>query len=241
MMIAVYRLSKRLPCFDYYYWQAQVQAQGATKIVFDLTNPKTRKFPLDDVMRRYHSILEPGPALAGLKSRIGTDHGGLDAGVGEIFEWHKLGKPLPRMRTVKPPVKCDYTVTIRENLAGVRARDSNPDAWYKFAEQIGAVVIEDYYRKPIHLHDRIALYAGARMNFGVCNGPLALLSLTEYPMMMFVNSWKARQSQERCGIYDPAKLPWMLDNQHMVWQEDTLDNLMRTFETEEKKWDTATT
>lgn len=236
-MIATYNLAKRLPCFDFYYWQAVVQGNGATKIVFDISKPKTIKFPLDDVMERYRSILEPGPALAGLKSRTGTDPG-LDAENGAIYDWYRSGKRFKRLQTVKPPVQCNYTVTIRENIVGkARARDSNRDAWYRFAEEIGAVLIEDYYRKPIHLHDRMALYAGAKMNFGVCNGPTALITLSEYPVTMFVNSLRARQSLEKCAVYENQKLPWMLDNQCFIWHEDSFDNLRRAFD----QWATATT
>jgi len=61
------------------------------------------------------------------------------------------------------------------------------------------VVIDDYYAKPIHLHDRFALYAGAKMNFGVCNGPVFTLSLTEYPVAMFANTQSARNSNTRFG------------------------------------------
>src|SRR5262245_33340700 len=117
-LIATYRLSKQLPCFDFFYWQAVVQGHGATKIVFDITNPKTRKFPLPDVMQRDRSILEPGPALAGLKSRTGMDVSQVNAVCGDIWGFCASGKTFPRLKTVKPPVPCSYTVTIRENIGG---------------------------------------------------------------------------------------------------------------------------
>src|SRR4029077_9558000 len=97
----------------------------------------------------------------------------------------------------------------------------------QFAKEIGAILIEDYAVQPIHLHDRIALYAGAKMNFGVCNGPVAMLSLTEYPMCMFVQNASARKSQIKDRLeLGQERFPWMLANQRLVWREDTIENLM---------------
>lgn len=230
-MLAAYCLSRHLPSFEFFYWLVMVQADGASKIVFDTRDPKLRKFRFEDVFERFRSIILPGPDLAGLPSRLGLAHESqLDATASQLFTWYNSGRRFKRLRSVKSPAKCDYTVTIRANAAGARARDSNEAAWRQFAKEIDAVVIEDYYVRPIHLHDRVALYAGAKMNFGVCNGPIALLSLTEYPVAMFVNSQSARNSNIRWGQEPDTKLPWMLENQHMIWQEDDLDSLRRAFD-----------
>ncbi len=223
-MIATYRLSKHLPSFEFFYWLVMVKADGASEIVFDISNPKTRKFPLADLQRRFHSIIEPGPALAGLPYRFGSDATQLDATASQLIAWYNSGRRFERLKSVKPPTPCKYTVTIRENLAGARARDSGP-AWRQFAKEIGAIVIEDYYREPTHLHNRMSLYAGAKMNFGVCNGPLALLSLTEYPVAMFVNTESARNSNTRWGSVPGENFPWMYENQRLVWKSDDLNSL----------------
>lgn len=239
-MLATYKLSgsKYAATFEFFFWMVRVQALGATKIVFDVSNPKTIKFDHIEVMKRFASILEPGPALAGLKSRQGFDKSQVDGDFTTTFlSWYNSGNHFKRLQTVKPPMQCDYTVTIRQNRVTPKRRDSNVEAWYRFAEHISAVLIDDYYVKPIHLHDRIALYAGAKMNFGVCNGPMAILSLTEYPVTMIVNCESARDAQLRNGYGENARYPWMLDNQQFVWQEDTFDNLRRWFD----QWAQATT
>ena len=240
-MLTAYRLSssKYAASFEFFFWLVMAQTEGATKIVFDVRNPNTLKLNSDEIMRRFHSILEPGPALAGLKSRLGTD--GTDfpgLGLAGLFRgWYNSGKRFKRLQTVKPPVQCDYTVTLRQNKFLPKGKDSNVDAWRRFADDIGAVLIEDYYINPIHLHDRMALYAGAKMNFGVCNGPIALTMLTEYPVAMFVNCEAARAQQIRQGFPKDTKFPWMLDNQSWIWQDDTYDNLRRWFD----QWARVTT
>jgi len=182
-------------------------------------------------MQRYNSILQPGPALAGLDYCVGAFPSSLDAVASKLQPWYESGRRFQRLKSVKRPGKAEYTVTIRDNFAGARLRDSCRDVWETFAKKIGAIVIDDYYRQPIHLWDRMAIYAGAKMNFGVCNGPIHLLSLTEYPVCMFVNSQSARNSQIRIGMRPDTKYPWMLENQHMVWKEDTrLETLLEVFE-----------
>lgn len=228
-MLATYRLSRHIASFEFFYWLVMVKAAGAGKIVFDISNPKTRKFPYEDVMERFRSIIEPGPAMAGMKYRYGNDVTPLDATASQLLNWYNAGGRFERLKSVKPAVKCEYTVTIREN-PGAKSRNSHQEPWRQFAKEIGAIVIEDYYRQPIHLHDRMALYAGAKMNFGVCNGPMALLALTEHPVAMVVNTDSARNSNTRWGSKPDENFPWMLPNQHLIWKEDTIDNLRRTFD-----------
>jgi hypothetical protein len=228
-----------LPSFEFFNWLVMVQADGADEIVFDVSAPKTRKFNLESVHRRFASILQPGPALAGLPSRIGNDESRFSATPSDLLLWIKSGRTFTRLQTVKPPVQCEFTITIRansDNLTGPKGRDSNRDAWLKFADEIGAIIIDDYSVMPIHLHDRFALYAGARMNFGVCNGPLHVCSLSTYPVMMFVQSVSAYDSQIRWGLQHGENYPWMLPHQRIIWEEDKLENIRRAFSRNKMIW-----
>ena len=86
-------------------------------------------------------------------------------------------------------------------------RNSNQAAWRQFACEIGALVIEDYDDRPIHLHERVALYAGAEMNLGVSCGPMFLCSVTEYPCMIF--NWGCqRPFLEKIGLRYGEQMPW---------------------------------
>lgn len=229
-MIATYRLSERLASFEFFCWLVMVKAAGATKIVLDPANPKTAKIGgPESTARRFESIIVPGPALAGLPSRIGSDKSRLTASANSFTQWVRQGGVLPRLQTVKPAVSCKYTITLRNNFDGAKSRNSNDQAWRQFGEEIGATIIEDYFVKPMHLHDRVALYAGAKMNFGVSNGPVFLISLTNYPVAQFINSTAARNNVIRDGMRPGEKAPWMLSNQHLIWEEDNIENLRRAF------------
>jgi hypothetical protein len=227
--LASYALRRHSPSFEFFNWLVMIKAEGAEKIIFDTARPKTLKFSEESVMRRFYSIVEPGPALAGLPWRHGDEIGKLDATASQLLPWWQSGRRFERLRSPLTPIKCDFTITIRDNLDGAFERNSNREAWIRFADEIGAVLIEDWFVKPIDLHERMALYAGAKMNFGVCNGPIHLLSLTEYPVTMVVNNKKARISQTKWGMQANTKYPWMLDNQFMIWIEDTPENLRRMF------------
>lgn len=229
-MIATYDLSNYLASFEFFYWLVQVQADGATKICLDPTDPKLKNFTPEDVEQRFETIIRPGPALAGLESYVGNTKTQLRATPSQLVNWYRSGRRFRRLKTVLPPVACRYTVTIRQNRAGAKSRNSNREVWRQFAREIDAVVIDDYYNCPISLHDRMALYAGAEMNFGVCNGPMAALSLTKYPVAMVVNTQSARNSLTRHGSRPDENYPWMLPNQHLVWKsDDKLENLMEIF------------
>jgi len=231
-MIACYDLSRYLASFEFFNWLVMAQADGATKIKFDVSRPKLKNFSLHDVLKRFETILQPGPALAGLPCGEGKDDKRFRMlSCQSLISWVRSGRTFRRLETVKPAVSGnDFTVTIRSNKAGARLRDSS-SVWREFAKRIAATVIEDWYDKSIHLHDRIALYAGAKMNFGVCNGPIHMLSLTSYPVAMFVNSSSAHNSQVRWGMKAGEKYPWMLANQNMIWQDDKdLSAMLRTFD-----------
>jgi len=234
-MIACYDLSRYLASFEFFNWLVMAQADGASKIIFDLSRPKLKNFTFKDVLMRFKTILEPGPELAGLPCSIGSTVNGNERfktlSCQSLIPWVRSGRTFRRLETVKPAVAGNnFTVTIRSNKAGARSRDSS-SVWREFAKRIAATVIEDWYDKPIHLHDRMALYAGAKMNFGVCNGPTHMLSLTSYPVAMFVNSQSAYNSQVRWGMKAGEKYPWMLSNQNLIWQDDTdLDAMLRTFD-----------
>lgn len=226
-MNATYRLSESLAAFDFFPWMLMVQADGATQITLDKSNPKISKISFDLTLQRFENILMPGPALAGLPCRIGNERSEINAIASNIYTWAKTRK-FQRLKTVKAPVDCKFTVTIRRNPTK-KNRDSDAEEWYKFAEQIDAIVIEDYSVKPIHLHDRVALYAGAKRNFGVLNGCIFMATMTSYPVTMVVKD-AARGHLAKWGVKPESPYPWLLPNQNMFWQEDTYDNLMRMFE-----------
>jgi hypothetical protein len=231
-MRALYDLSRYLTSFNFYEWLVQAEADGATSVLFDVRRIRQDKWPAHIAHERFLSICKPGPALIGLPYEIGTIDpvGARDFGApggARLVKFCKSGRTFKRLRTVKPAGSERYTVTLRRTQRAP-GRNSNEAVWRDFARGIGARVIPDYEDEPIHMHDRMALYAGAEMNFFCSNGPGILCSLSEYPCMMF-NTHHARESLIGDGMKEGEQYPWMLANQRAIWEEATGASLMRHF------------
>jgi len=234
---ALYDLSRYLTSFNFFEWLVQAQADGATSVRFDARNIRSDKWPRATALERFKSICEPGPALAGMTwetiwrheqsgmLELAKDFG--KPGGARIVAFCKAGRRFRRLRSVRPHGTDRYTVTLRRTQRAP-LRNSNDLVWRNFAAWIGARVIPDYEDEPIHLWDRMALYAGARMNFFCSNGPGILCSFSEYPCMMF-NTHHARESLKGDGIGEGEQYPWMLENQRAIWEEATAESLERHF------------
>lgn len=225
-MKALYPLRRFNASFDFYLWM--VMQEGATEIVFDTRRPKTGRWPLDKVMLRFESICWPGPALMGLKRSLGLE--GYQLGPyshPDVVQKYKSGYRFQRLKTVLPPGNEKYTVTLRKDKR-LPNRDSNEPVWREFANFIDARIIQDYEVEPMHLHERMALYAGAEMNFFVTNGPSMLCFLSEYPAMAFDTQKSPPKGVETGGCY-----PWLLPDRHyQIWEPDELPIIISHFE----KW-----
>ena len=121
-MRALYDCSKWICSFNFFEWLIQAHANGATKIVFDIRGIRGDKWPTALSLRRFHSILEPGCALAGLpfetfgaatieptNARRMAEPGGR-----ALVEFCKAGRTFTRLRSVRPPGLARYTVTRAE-------------------------------------------------------------------------------------------------------------------------------
>ena len=231
MMVVNYDLSEQLVTFDFYGWLVEQAHKGATEIVFDTRKyrPAEKVHPDDVLRQRFETIIAPGPALLGLPSREGED--GERVGRGYKFpHWIKFGKEhkgFRRLGSVKPAGTAKYTVTMRQSSVDLW-RNSNRDAWLKFAWEIDAFVIEDYEVDPMHLHDRMALYAGADMNFGISGGPMWMCSLSEYPCMIFGIA-RHRTYFDRCGVAPGERMPWCKEDQFTFWDNDDYSNIIAKF------------
>jgi hypothetical protein len=229
---ALYDLSRYLTSFNFFEWLVQAEAKGAKTVVFDARRIRSNKWPLDVARRRFESICVPGPALIGLQHEVVMtgDPNAVDIarpGGAALVAFWKQGGRFKRLRSTKEPAKVKYTVTLRKTQRSP-LRDSDESSWRDFAKEIGAHVIPDYDIEPIHMHDRMALYAGAEMNFFVSNGPGILCSFSEYPCMMF-NTKHARESLLGDGLNDGDQYPWMLPNQRAIWEEANPESLRRHF------------
>jgi hypothetical protein len=233
-MIGRYDLLVDINSHDFFHWLCPAVALGVTEVVLDISRGFRRsKWPPEQTWERYRTIVKPGAALAGIPCREGTDGVRIaDYKIAYHIRFARKNKnpTLPRLRSPLPPKQvARYTVTLRQQPMVHLHRNSNVEAWMEFARKIDALVIPDYVVIPIDLHERLAIYAGAEMNFGVDNGPMSILSMTDYPMMAF----KYRQNAgylRKSGLNEPERFPWMRDNQFMFWEDDDLANIWQRFE-----------
>lgn len=245
---ARYDLAWQFNSFDYYHWQAEAVAHGCNHVVFDCSAWKESIFPPEIILKRFDTIIRPGPQFLGLTSEVeyrDTGRGGFRHRY-KLKDWVKYVKAsggpgsFQRMKTIKPPGEYEYTITLRNQGRKSEYRNSDRAVWLTFAEEIGAHVIEDYDDVPIDLADRMALYAGAKMNFGTCSGPMVFCTMSEYPCMSF--DWglgPQRQVLLLSGIKDGENMPWCRPHdQWTLWDHDTLPNIRAAFERWKKgsKW-----
>lgn len=224
---ALYELSRLIAGFDFFPWLVLQAEAGAKSVSFDTRKIKTSKFTREEVMQRYESILKPGPALLGMdvvEEPVGHEY--VPGGQKQLVDHVRRGGTFPRLRSVLPPGNEKYTVTLR-NTRRWPNRNSREADWRAFAAEIGARVIEDYDVEPMHLHDRMALYAGAEMNFFVTNGPVMLCFLSEYPAMGFDVQ---NSPMIPLGIPMGEPYPYLLDQHRQVYEPDTLENIRKNFE-----------
>ena len=224
-----YDTSEELCTFDFFGWLVQALAAGASEIVFDVSALATCN------RRRFETILAPGPALAKLPSRQGSDGVKLAIGssrMGRLVQFARQRRSFTRLAAFRTGDMARYTVTLRRQATSPH-RNSNDAAWHEFAREIGAIVIEDYDARPLHLHTRMALYAGAEMNFGVWCGPLTLCTLTNYPVMAFAcGRGKQEIQMAKYGVLRGDNMPWCLPNQRVFWDNDDLETIRQKF----KEW-----
>ena len=225
-MKALYSLAQKIAGFDFFCWLAMQQAYGATEIVFDARRPTEYKWPMATVLRRFESILWPGPALAGLPCSIGTEGEQLAPyHQADLVRLCRAGMAVHRLKSVLPPGTERYTVTLRRTERAA-ARNSNEADWRAFASEIGARLIPDYDDEPIHLHERMALYAGAEMNFFVTNGPCILCLLSDYPAMVFDMQ---KSPLTKLGVPFGEPYPFALPQHQMIYEPDELPVIRRHF------------
>jgi hypothetical protein len=230
-----YDLAERIVSFDFSSWLYIAAAKGASEIVFaNAHRIKENKWPYHVARRRFESILLPMPALIGLKASVGDDDGvEMDHSTdpSDLVRWVyrriRKGYALHRYRTVLPPGRERYTVTLRNDWR-LPQFNSNSEAWLEFASEIGAKVIGDYDDAPLHLHERFALYAGAEMNFGTVSGPMHLITLSRHPAMIFKANVLGA-ALRKAGIEDGRNYPWAVTGQNLVWEDDDLESIRRNF------------
>ena len=225
-MHAVYDLSRYPANFNFLESLVAAATLGSKHIIFDDTRGYRAKFSKSETLRRVESILVPACALAGCTHSFGSGSG-RDPGyhISTVLKVYREQGRLEKLRSVLPAKQEKYTVTLRKSKR-YPERNSDEQSWRRFASEVGAIVIDDYDAKPIHLHERMALYAGAEMNYLVANGPIGLLMFSDYPYTAFMKNVNPAYHKEH-GWQVGTQLPWANERQRFVWADDGYENIRR--------------
>lgn len=202
------------------------------------------KYPVDIGWKRWANICIPICKLAGLPFSAGDDFGGdtIGYGTGHVEQmYRKVGK-ISKLKSVYDyPDKGYVTITMRESFRN-KWRDSNRPEWAKVAEYLAKrgekiVVLEECENQPLAVEERMAIYANAKMNLAVGNGPMVLCWLSDAPYLTFQlpngpkDEYDALVAQwGRLGFPVGSQLSFRNSMQEIVWGPDDADLIIKKYE-----------
>lgn len=231
--IALYDLSNRPASFDFVTFLATATTLGAKHVRFVLNNGwKDKDYNKKQAVERFLRIVEPAASLYGLDYSVGERRGIeynhiLLAAVETFLKHGRLGK-------IERPCKASDYVTITLRKSRCPERDSKDGEWRKFAERLDCqtVILEDGETHPIALDYRWDLYANAKMNFMVINGPLTLCLHSDAPYLCMrtigganSGSTSPQMITRLTGITPGFQFPWAVANQRLSYLDDTCENI----------------
>lgn len=228
----LYDLSKRPASYDFVTCLATSIALGIRHVRFVYGGWKKKNYTLKQAEERWRAIVEPAPALFGITRSVGPRYGVevnhmLRAAIEVYKKYGKIGKI---------PIECkagDYvTLTLRHSRNP--ERDSNEEESRKFAEACDrkVIIVPDWDDCPLDIEDRMRLYAHARMNIGVINGPMTLCFHSDAPYicMRTIGCEKSGSTSPEFsrgnGITPGFQFPWANQDQKLSYLTDSCSNLM---------------
>jgi hypothetical protein len=200
------------------------------------------KYPKDVAWRRFGNILVPLCKLAGLDFTVGGKVEGPEFPYfyGDVDRLYtKLGHIAKFSSKLEPSEREPYvTITLRDSFRNTY-RNSNREAWFKFADWINAQgldaeILDECETAPLDPEVRMALYAGARMNLGSSNGPMALCHFSDAPYLTFNMSppqpagegdYDNDQMLRRQGLSPGTQLSFHHDRQWLLWEPDDFETI----------------
>lgn len=228
-MNAIYDLSRYPANFNFFEFLVAATTRGANHVIFDKSKGIRKKYNHEETEKRIASILEPAPALANCTHEWGTGEG-IDPGYhpSALFQAYRDHGKIARLCSVSSASgEHEITVTLRRSTRYPQRNSSA--AWERFAARVGALLIDEYDMQPIHLHERMAIYSAAKMNFFTANGPGILCHCSRNPYIMF-HKGIDRDYYAKHGWMEDSQLPWAVGYQRMVWLDDSFDNIMGEYD-----------
>lgn len=236
--ILLYNLANRPASFDFVTCLATATALGVRHVRFVL-NQGFKKKDYHDPVDRFISIVEPACELYGLDYSVGEPKG---VEIPHILKYAtQCFKETGKIGKIKGQCNAEGYITITLRKSRCPERNSKDDEWQKFADRCGekVVILED--SAPVKLSDRYRLYAKAKMNFFVMNGPATLCFHSDAPYIVMrtiggANSGSTSpESSKANGIYPGFQFPWANENQRLSYLDDTYQNIMSEWMRVEEK------
>ena len=230
--------------YDFAVYAVIAKTLGYGSIHFATTGMAQWKYSAEVGWRRWANICIPMCKLAGLEFTVGTKIEGdmLVYHSGAVENLYKRKGRIEKLKSLYDYPKSGYvTITMRESFRN-KWRDSNREEWAKVSEWLmrrgeEIVVLEECEHSPLALEQRMALYANAKMNLAVGNGPMVLCWLSEAPYLSFQlprgpeNDYKALVEQwNRMKFPVGSQLSFKNDRQEIVWGPDDAELIIEKYE-----------
>lgn len=230
--------------FDFAVYAVVAKTLGYDLIHFSVSNMTQIKYPTEIGWRRWANICIPLCKLAGMKFTVGPNIEGdmLGYHTGAIEGLYKRTKKIEKLKPLYEYGKKGYvTITMRESFRN-KWRDSNRQEWAKVAEYLmkrgeEVAILEECEMQPLALEERLAIYANAKMNLAVGNGPMVLCWLSEAPYLTFQlpkgpeEDYKNLVEQwNRMRFPVGSQLSFRNKMQEIVWGPDDADLVIEKYE-----------
>jgi len=227
--------------YDFAVFAVMARTMGYAEIRFVLSGMADWKYPAEIGWKRWANICIPICKLAGLPFSVGGPLPGdvLGYATGHIESLFKKTRRIKKLQpTYEYPKKGYVTITMRESFRN-KWRDSNREEWAKIAEWLvkrgeEIIVLEECEKQPLCVEERMSIYANAKMNLAVGNGPMVLCWLSEAPYLSFqlpkppgaeraynqlVEQWT------RLGFPVGSQLSFRNEKQEIVWGPDDFETV----------------
>ena len=230
--------------YDFAVYAVIAKTLGYDSIHFAVTGMASWKYPAEIGWRRWANICIPMCKLAGLEFTVGTKIEGdmLVYHSGAVENLYKRKGRIEKLKSLYDYPKSGYvTITMRESFRN-KWRDSNREEWAKVAEYLmrrgeEVLILEECENQPLALEERMAIYANAKMNLAVGNGPMVLCWLSEAPYLTFQlpkgpdEDYRTLVAQwTTLGFPVGSQLSFRNSMQEIVWGPDDADLIIKKYE-----------
>ena len=235
--ILLYDMGNRPASFDFVTCLASAIPLGIKHVRFVYGKWKRKNYSIEQAEERWRSIVEPASALFGVGYSIGERRGvEIPHHLGAAIEAYKK---TGRMGKIITPIAPKNYVTLTLRKSRNPERDSNDAEAQKFARICDrkVIIVRDYEEKPLHLYDRMKLYAGAYTNIGVINGPMTLCFHSDAPYicMRTIGCERSGSTSPEVsrinGVTPGFQFPWANGDQKLSYLNDTCENICLEYET----------